>query len=848
MKTISTFNRHLKPHLFVLVIFILLISEFSFGQVKHLVNVTDFKFTPAELQIEIGDTVEWHNTQGYHNVNGTSTTFPLNPESFGNSTGFGWTYKHVFNTVGIYDYHCDPHAQNGMVGKIEVKESNGGGENKYDLTINFTGMTPHVGQILWLEVVEKSSGKEVERKKQTISTNFSVTVSGIEKDHSYDVNFYADHNGNGMYDAPPADHAWKMELNNVSGNSTLDFAHNTNFTDIQWKNKLTVHFIGMTPHVGQTMKLAVTNENTGVELSRVNTTVNVDFMVDIYGIEKGESYVIDFFSDHNKNGIYDAPPADHAWRMQLNDVVSDTILNFTHNTSFTDIKWKNELAVHFLNMIPHVDQNLTLWVIDRETGIVVDSLTTTVQTEFMISSKKILTGKSYNIDFYADHNKNGQYDVPPLDHAWRLKLDNVISDTMLMFTHNTNFTDIMAKNKLIVHFMGMTPHVGQNLHLSVTDKSSGLEIQRVSVIASADFEVSVTGIELGKSYTVDFFADHNKNGQYDAPPADHAWRMELNNVMGDTTLMFQHNTNFTDIMWKNKLMIHFMGMTPHVGQNLHLAVIDKSSGIEVQRISKVVETGFMIDVYGIENGKSYNIDFYSDHNKNGLYDAPPADHAWRMELNDVMGDTTLMFQHNTNFTDIMWKNKLMIHFMGMTPHVGQNLHLAVIDKSSGIEVQRISKMVETDFMIDVYGIENGKSYNVDFFADHNKNGVYDDPPADHAWRMELNDVMGDTTLMFQHNTSFTDIKWITTSVSELNNISLKMYPNPATDNVFIEMNEISGSEIQVSVFDITGKLKFQQIKPMNNKIEIDVRNFENGIYLISVKTNNKQQILKLIKH
>ena len=148
MKTFSTFKIRVAPHLLILSALLLFISVTAFGQVKHVINVTDFKFTPDELQISVGDTVEWKNTQGYHNINGIKATFPLNPESFGNSTGFNWTYKYVFKTAGKYDYHCDPHAENGMIGKVEVKETGGNNNGKYNLTVNFTGMTPHVGQTL----------------------------------------------------------------------------------------------------------------------------------------------------------------------------------------------------------------------------------------------------------------------------------------------------------------------------------------------------------------------------------------------------------------------------------------------------------------------------------------------------------------------------------------------------------------------------------------------------------------------------------------------------------------------------------------------------------------------------
>ncbi|MCG8696484.1 MAG: plastocyanin/azurin family copper-binding protein, partial [Bacteroidales bacterium] len=90
------------------------------AQTKHTVNVSSNQFDPNALNISNGDTVEWVNTQGFHNVNGTTTAYPSNPESFGNSTGSGWTYSHVFTKPGLYNYHCDPHQGLGMTGTINV--------------------------------------------------------------------------------------------------------------------------------------------------------------------------------------------------------------------------------------------------------------------------------------------------------------------------------------------------------------------------------------------------------------------------------------------------------------------------------------------------------------------------------------------------------------------------------------------------------------------------------------------------------------------------------------------------------------------------------------------------------
>ncbi|HSH18961.1 MAG TPA: plastocyanin/azurin family copper-binding protein, partial [Draconibacterium sp.] len=619
MKTRSTFKNRLTPHFFFLSALILLISTPVFSQVKHLINVTKNKFTPQVLTIAVGDTVEWRNTDGFHNVNGMQSTYPMNPESFGNNTGTGWTFSHVFTMSGKYDYQCDPHVGLGMVGTIEVA---GSGPMKHIVEVTRNKFTP---------------------------ANLMINAGDT----------------------------------------------------VEWRN-------------------------------------------------------VDGF--HNVNGN---------------------------------------------------------------------------QTTYPMNPESFRNGDPANTNWTFSHvfTMSGKYDYQCDPHE----------GLGMVGTIEVAGKDDNAMKTLTVNFSGMNPHVGQTLWLAVIDKDSGIEIERKSVIVTVDFSIQIPGLEMNHSYNVDFFADHNKNGVYDAPPADHAWRMEVIEVMGDAELNFQHNTNFTDIMWRNKLTVHFTGMNPHVGQTLQLAVIDKNSGMEVQRVSIKAEADFMIDVFGMENGMSYNVDFFSDHNKNGQYDAPPADHAWRLELNNVMGDTTLNFQHNTSFTDIMWKNKLIVHFMGMTPHVGQNLQLAVIDKNSGMEIHRVSKIVETEFMIEVPGIENGMSYNVDFFSDHNKNGQYDAPPADHAWRLELNNVMGDTILNFQHNTNFTDINWITTSVDNMDFALLKIYPNPAAEKVFIETGEFQGSEIQVSVYTISGKLEYQKTGQYKNKIEIDVQNFANGIYLIHLRANDKQQ-------
>ena len=104
------------------------ISISSTGQTSHMILVggnTDI-FSPNYLLINAGDTVKFHNIGGYHNVNGTQITYPNNPISFeGPSAGVpwssNWSMSIVFDSVGNYDYQCDPHVGMGMVGQIIVQ-------------------------------------------------------------------------------------------------------------------------------------------------------------------------------------------------------------------------------------------------------------------------------------------------------------------------------------------------------------------------------------------------------------------------------------------------------------------------------------------------------------------------------------------------------------------------------------------------------------------------------------------------------------------------------------------------------------------------------------------------------
>ena len=91
--------------------------------------------TDSPLQIAPGTTVEFVWESNNHNI-----VVDAQPEGAGwegheplENTGF--TYEHTFETLGTYEYYCQPHQTAGMVGTIEVVENpnaggGGGGEKE----------------------------------------------------------------------------------------------------------------------------------------------------------------------------------------------------------------------------------------------------------------------------------------------------------------------------------------------------------------------------------------------------------------------------------------------------------------------------------------------------------------------------------------------------------------------------------------------------------------------------------------------------------------------------------------------------------------------------------------------
>jgi hypothetical protein len=176
-------------------------------------------------------------------------------------------------------------------------------------------------------------------------------------------------------------------------------------------------------------------------------------------------------------------------------------------------------------------------------------------------------------------------------------------------------------------------------------------------LETAAFTITLPNALPGGDADLDFFSDLNGNRAYDAPPADHAWRVP---IPADGQVSFIHNVNFTDIgaaagSQGGDFALNLTGMTPHVGQLMEVRVIRTPEGktVGAYRLGAIPGATFSLAIPGIiQSGQSYQVDFFADLNGNKSYDAPPADHAWRLTGIGTAAGLSLDFAHNVNFTDI----------------------------------------------------------------------------------------------------------------------------------------------------------------------------------------------------
>lgn len=77
---------------------------------------------------------------------------------------------------------------------------------------------------------------------------------------------------------------------------------------------------------------------------------------------------------------------------------------------------------------------------------------------------------------------------------------------------------------------------------------------------------------------------------------------------------------------------------------------------------------------------------------------------------------------------------------------------------------------------------------------------------------------------------------------EINNMGI--YPNPASHYFYLDMNNNFNNITNVLIYDVLGKLVYNQVSSNENLIKVNVEKWENGVYFINIKQKEQKNITK----
>lgn len=134
-----------------------------------------------------------------------------------------------------------------------------------------------------------------------------------------------------------------------------------------------------------------------------------------------------------------------------------------------------------------------------------------------------------------------------------------------------------------------------------------------------------------------------------------------------------------------------------------------------------------------------------------------------------------------------------------------------------------------------------KSQVVEFIYDDSGNRI-----MRQIIELKDNDNIPKDSIQITNNWDFIDTT--TLKYTEMiNNISITIYPNPngGMFKVVLENTE-KNTEASLYLHSLSGSLVFQK-KPIKQVTDVDIRNYENGTYILTIIVNHKKKTWKVIK-
>ena len=86
-----------------------------------------------------------------------------------------------------------------------------------------------------------------------------------------------------------------------------------------------------------------------------------------------------------------------------------------------------------------------------------------------------------------------------------------------------------------------------------------------------------------------------------------------------------------------------------------------------------------------------------------------------------------------------------------------------------------------------------------------------------------------------------------TGISTIVENEIKVYPNPVSDIIHVDLSKFAGEKIKLSIHDINGKQLFISELLDENEFILDMNSYENGVYFINIESKKVNLHQKFVK-
>jgi len=294
--------------------------------------------------------------------------------------------------------------------------------------------------------------------------------------------------------------------------------------------------------------------------------VDPDTLLALGPIADSSDYRVDFYLDKNANGEYDGKTIDRSWQVGITETTGDDTIAFVYTPMYTALLWPDEvepndikvdadmmdLGVSYRGYIQN-DTDVDRYIVDVPAYAGTLSVAVSVPAE---------SGLEYSVAIRDSSDNSYRVGLTRMDSE-SLTLDLGLADghdgkyiVIVSYSSNDGSTEHSATAPYTVKaswdynprtvaasFTGFEEHVGQLWKVRLVDTDAGADIvdrewtilepavepkaaRGAQAVNTLSYEWGAV-LEVGGNYALEFYADVNKDGRYDAPPTDNSWQIPL---------------------------------------------------------------------------------------------------------------------------------------------------------------------------------------------------------------------------------------------------------------------------------------------------------------------------------